>query len=173
MSIPIRNMSTNISPPTQINYIPSLLLTANPPQLYWQPSQFARCSHFCAKYYKLYSIHHQCHHLFIFTILTPGPGVANNTSQAKSCLLSIFLNKMLSEHSHTRVPSCLCRLSVQHCHCFGSGYSWGAGLIPDPGTSSCPGRGQKQKQNKEHSHTCLFTSIATLHNCDRDCDQIA
>ena len=37
---------------------------------------------------------------------------------------------------------------IQHCHCFGSGYSCGAGVIPSLGISALCGHSQKNKTKK-------------------------
>ena len=47
--------------------------------------------------------------------------------------------------SNGGVPWWCCGLSIQCCHCSGSIYCCGAGLIPGLGTSTCHGLGQKKK----------------------------
>ena len=53
------------------------------------------------------------------------------------------------------------------CHCCGSGYSCGMGLIPCPGTSSCGGCGQNEKKKKKEKGTTTCTIEASSKEIDK------
>ena len=67
----------------------------------------------------------------------------------------------------TGVPRLL-GLRIWHCRCCGSGYRCGAGLIPDPGTSTCQGLRPKKKKKdftkllKTHVYNLLIAIVAAL-----------
>ena len=52
---------------------------------------------------------------------------------------------------HERVSLWLSRLRTQHCHCSGLSHCYGAGLIPDPGTSACHAHNEKKKKKKKEA----------------------
>ena len=68
---------------------------------------------------------------------------------------------------------CHSRLRIWHCHYSSSGCCPGAGSVSDSATS-CPGRGQKQQQNKTtkngkmraeaNVHSCLSVHFANFNN---------
>ena len=50
-----------------------------------------------------------------------------------------------------RVPLWLSRLRIWHCHCCGSGYSYGASLIPRLGNCHMPWTWQEKKERNRNS----------------------
>ena len=61
-----------------------------------------------------------------------------------------------------RVPMWLSGLRIWCCHCSGSGHCFGAGPIPDLGTSACPKRGPSNLKETRINSIKIFSHISRV-----------